>query len=381
MKNNHEIKMMTPFTFLLILVIGIGVILAIYRLKSGLGATTNLNDDFPWGLWIGFDMLGGVAMAAGGFIIAGAVYLLNMKKYKPIVRPAVLTAFLGYLLAIIALMLDLGHPFRIWHPGFMWQVHSVMWVVAMHVIFYTMTLAIESSPMLFEKLKWQKAVDFVNKIIVPVVLFGVMLSVLHQSSLGALYLIAQGKLSPLWSIGGFLPYMFLASAVMMGLSMVSIESIASAKSFNHSLDLDIISGLARGTIIALVIYLILKLYFLATGSGIGALFTGTLEANMYLLEVFGGIILPLVILASANKKGDSMSGLVLGHILVIVGVLINRFNVSISGLYGFQSATGNSYFPSVIEFLITLALVALGIFLFKLTAKYLTLFPKAEAEY
>jgi Ni/Fe-hydrogenase subunit HybB-like protein len=381
MKNNHEIKMMTPFTFLLILVIGIGVILAIYRLKSGLGATTNLNDDFPWGLWIGFDMLGGVAMAAGGFIIAGAVYLLNMKKYKPIVRPAVLTAFLGYLLAIIALMLDLGHPFRIWHPGFMWQVHSVMWVVAMHVIFYTMTLAIESSPMLFEKLKWQKAVDFVNKIIVPVVLFGVMLSVLHQSSLGALYLIAQGKLSPLWSIGGFLPYMFLASAVMMGLSMVSIESIASAKSFNHTLDLGIISGLARGTIIALVIYLILKLYFLATGSGIGALFTGTLEANMYLLEVFGGIILPLVILASANKKGDSMSGLVLGHILVIVGVLINRFNVSISGLYGFQSATGNSYFPSVIEFLITLALVALGIFLFKLTAKYLTLFPKAEAEY
>ena len=373
--------MMTPFTFLLILVIGIGVILAIYRLKSGLGATTNLNDDFPWGLWIGFDMLGGVAMAAGGFIIAGAVYLLNMKKYKPIVRPAVLTAFLGYLLAIIALMLDLGHPFRIWHPGFMWQVHSVMWVVAMHVIFYTMTLAIESSPMLFEKLKWQKAVNFVNKIIVPVVLFGVMLSVLHQSSLGALYLIAQGKLSPLWSIGGFLPYMFLASAVMMGLSMVSIESIASAKSFNHTLDLGIISGLARGTIIALVIYLILKLYFLATGSGIGALFTGTLEANMYLLEVFGGIILPLVILASANKKGDSMSGLVLGHILVIVGVLINRFNVSISGLYGFQSATGNSYFPSVIEFLITLALVALGIFLFKLTAKYLTLFPNAEAEY
>jgi Ni/Fe-hydrogenase subunit HybB-like protein len=381
MKNNHEVKMMTPFTFLLILVIGIGVILAIYRLTSGLGATTNLNDDFPWGLWIGFDMLGGVAMAAGGFIIAGAVYLLNMKKYKPIVRSAVLTAFLGYLLAIIALMLDLGHPFRIWHPGFMWQVHSVMWVVAMHVIFYTMTLAIESSPMLFEKLKWQKAVDFVNKIIVPVVLFGVMLSVLHQSSLGALYLIAQGKLSPLWSIGGFLPYMFLASAVMMGLSMVSIESIASAKSFNHTLDLGIISGLARGTIITLVIYLTLKLYFLATGLGIGAVFTGTPEANMYLLEVIGGIILPLVILASANKKGDSMSGLVLGHILVIVGVLINRFNVSISGLYGFQSATGSSYFPSVIEFLITLALVALGIFLFKLTAKYLSLFPKAEAEY
>jgi Ni/Fe-hydrogenase subunit HybB-like protein len=380
MKNNHEIKMMTPFTLLLLAVIGVGFVLVVYRLANGLGAATNLNDDFPWGLWIGFDMLGGVAMAAGGFLIAGAVYLLNMKKYKPIVRPAVLTAFLGYLLAILALMLDLGQPHRIWHPAVMWQVHSVMWVIAMHVIFYTMTLAIESSPMLFEKLKWQHAVNFVNKIIVPVVLFGVMLSVLHQSSLGALYLIVPGKLSPLWN-NSFLPYLFLASAVMMGLSMVSIESIASAKAFKHNMDLGIISGLARGCMTALVIYLILKLYFLATGPGIGAAFAGTAEANMYLLEIIVGIILPLVILAGRKKKTESVNGLVLGHILVIVGVLINRFNVSVSGLYGFQSSTGSSYFPSLIEIMITLALAALGIFVFKLTAKYLALFPDPETEY
>jgi Ni/Fe-hydrogenase subunit HybB-like protein len=380
MKNNHEIKMMTPFTLLLLCVIGLGCVLILYRLASGLGAATNLNDDFPWGLWIGFDMLGGVAMAAGGFIIAGAVYLLNMKKYKPIARPAVLTAFLGYLLAILALMLDLGQPHRIWHPAVMWQVHSVMWVVAMHVIFYTLTLAIEASPMLFEKLKWQNAVNFVNKIIVPVVLFGVMLSVLHQSSLGALYLIVPGKLSPLWNTS-FLPYLFLSSAVMMGLSMVSIEAIASAKAFKHNIDFGIISGLARGCIIALVIYLVMKLYFLATGPGIGAAFAGTAEANMYLLEVIVGIILPLAILAARSKKLESMNGLVLGHALVIAGVLINRFNVSVSGLYGFQSATGSVYFPSLIELLITLALVALGIFVFKLAAKYLALFPEAEAEY
>jgi Ni/Fe-hydrogenase subunit HybB-like protein len=380
MKNNHEIKMMTPFTLLLLFVIGLGVVLVIYRLANGLGAATNLNDDFPWGLWIGFDMLGGIAMAAGGFIVAGAVYLLNMKKYKPIVRPAVLTAFIGYLLAVVALMLDLGQPHRIWHPAVMWQVHSVMWVVAMHVIFYTMTLAIESSPILFEKLKWQKAVDFVNKIIVPVVLFGVMLSVLHQSSLGALYLIVPGKLSPLWNTA-FLPYLFLISAVMMGLSMVSIEAIASAKAFKHNMDLGIISGLLRGCIIALVVYLILKLYFLATGPGIGAAFAGTMESNMYLLEVIVGIVLPLAILSSKGKNIVNANGLVLGHLLVIAGVLINRFNVSVSGLYGFQSATGSSYFPSIIELLITLALVALGIFLFKLTAKYLALFPEVETEY
>jgi Ni/Fe-hydrogenase subunit HybB-like protein len=380
MKNNHEIKMMTPFTLLLLFVIGLGIVLVFYRLMNGLGAATNLNDDFPWGLWIGFDMLGGIAMAAGGFIIATAVYLLNMKKYKPIVRPAILTAFLGYLLAILALMLDLGQPHRIWHPAVMWQVHSVMWVVAMHVIFYTMTLAIEASPMLFEKLKWQGVVDTVNKIIIPVVLFGVMLSVLHQSSLGAVYLIVPGKLSPLWSTS-FLPYMFLTSAVLMGLSMVSIEAIASANAFKHNIDFGILTGLAKGSIITLVIYLIFKLYFLAAGPGIGAAFAGTPEANMYLLEVIGGIILPLAIFGGRSKKDESVSGLVSGHILVIAGVLINRFNVSISGLYGFQSATGGSYFPSLIELLITLALVALGIFVFKLAAKYLTLFPEAESEY
>lgn len=375
MKNNHEIKLMTPFTLLLLCIIGIGLVLVIYRLANGLGAATNLNDDFPWGLWIGFDMLGGIAMAAGGFIIAGAVYLLNMKKYKPIVRPAVLTAFLGYLLAILALMLDLGQPHRIWHPAVMWQVHSVMWVVAMHVIFYTLTLAIESSPMLFEKLKWQGVVDFVNKIIIPVVLFGVMLSVLHQSSLGAVYLIVPGKLSPLWSTS-FLPYMFLTSAIAMGLSMVSIEAITSSKAFKHTLEMPIIRGLARGGIITLAIYLVFKIYFLAIGPGIGAAFAGTNEANLFLVEIFGGILLPIFILGNKN-----LSVVVLGHLLVIGGVLLNRFNIAISGLYGFQSETGGSYFPSLIELMVTLALVAFGIFVFKLAAKYLALFPETKTEY
>lgn len=377
MKNNHEIKLMTPFTLFLLLVIGLGGVLAVYRLVNGLGASTNLNDDFPWGLWIGFDLLGGVAMAAGGFLIAGAVHLLNMKKYKPIVRPAVLTAFLGYLLAVVALILDLGQPHRIVYPAVMWQVHSIMWVVAMHVIFYTMTLGVESSPMLFEKLKWQKAVDFVNRIIVPVVLFGVMLSVLHQSSLGAVFLIVPGKLSPLWSTT-FLPYLFLASSVMMGLSMVSIESIASARSFNHKMNYEILNGLVRGCIIALLVYLVLKLYFLVTGPGVGAAFAGTMEANMYLLEMVGGIILPLAILAGRNRKTEGINAMVTGHVLVIGGVLLNRLNVSISGMYGFQNATGTTYWPSTIEFVITLGLIALGIFLFKLWAKYLPLFPRTE---
>ena len=371
--------MMTPFTVLLLLVIALGVVLMFYRLVNGLGAVTNLNDDFPWGLWIGFDLLGGVAMAAGGFIIAGAVYLLNMKRYKPIVRPAILTAFLGYLLAVLALILDLGQPHRIWHPAVMWQIKSVMWVVAMHVIFYTMTLAIEFSPMLYERLKWQKAVDFVNKIIVPIVLFGVMLSVLHQSSLGAVYLIVPGKLNPLWNTT-FLPYLFLVSAIMMWISMVSLETTISGKAFKHKIDMGIISGLAKGNLIVICLYLVLKLFFLIKGPGIGAAFAGSKTANMYVLEMVVGVIIPLAMLLSANIR-QNLNTVTTANILVIGGVLLNRMNVSISGLYSLQKATGSSYWPSWIEVIITLAIVALGIFLFKLVAKYLNLFPEAEIEY
>jgi Ni/Fe-hydrogenase subunit HybB-like protein len=373
--HQKEIKMWTPTTMVLLLIIGLGVIVAIYRLANGLGAATNLNDRFPWGLWIGFDVLGGVAMAAGGFLIAGCVYILNWKKYKPIVRPAVLTAFFGYALAATAIMFDIGVPYRIWHPAVMWQIQSVMWVVAIHVILYTMTLATESSPMVFEKLKMQGALNFVNMIMVPVVLFGILLSVLHQSSLGAVYLIVPHKLSNLW-YSSQLPTLFLVSAVMMGLSMVSLENIISCKAFNHKPNMEILSGLARGTLIAGVIYLALKLIKLFKG-GIGNAFDGSLEANMFLLEMLVGVVGPIVLLLMKNIR-ENINSLLLVDILVVVGILINRLNVSIFGVYRDQSSTGFSYFPTLMEFILTLALVATAIFGFKLAAKYLRLFPEAE---
>jgi len=378
MKDTHEIKMMTPFTVVLLLVMALGGVVAVYRLFAGLGAATNLNDDFPWGLWIGFDLLGGVAMAAGGFIIAGTVYLLNWKKYKPIVRPAVLTAFLGYLMAVVSLFFDLGQPHRIWHPAFMWQYHSVMWVVAMHVMFYTATLAVESSPMLFERLKLHGLLRFINGIMVGVVIFGVMLSVLHQSSLGALYLIVAEKLSPLW-YNSLIPYFFLVSAVAMGLNMVSLESIISAKAFKHKPHTEILQGLARGSIVALGLYLAMKIFYLVRGPGFGAIFDGSMEANLYLLEVVGGVIAPLVLLLGINVR-QNLDGLLTVNILVIAGVLLNRMSIAVFGMYGYGKSMGGSYFPSAMEVILTLAIVALGIFLFKVVAKYLVLFPEGEMQ-
>ncbi|KAF0143883.1 MAG: polusulfide reductase NrfD [Nitrospirae bacterium] len=379
MKSQHEIKMWTPTTLLLLLFMAAGLVIIIYRLMAGLGAVTNLNDRFPWGLWIGLDVLGGVAMAAGGFLVAGAVYILNMKKYKPIARAAILNAFFGYLLAAIAISLDIGVPYRIWHPIIMWQIHSIMWVVAIHVVLYTSTLATESSPMFFEKLRMEWAANVVHKILVPVVLFGVLLSLLHQSSLGAVYLIVPKKLSSFW-YNSQLPTLFLASAIMMGLSMVSLETIISGKAFKHNIDIGILSGLARGTMIAAIVYLAMKLWFLAKGPGISALFNGTMEANMYLLEMIIGVIIPLFLLLMKNAR-ENITSIFLINILVISGILLNRLNVAIFGLYRDASARGASYFPTWMEFVVTLAFISFAIFGFKLSAKYLRVFPEAEAQH
>ena len=374
--SHKEIKFLTPTTLVLLLLLGIGGVAGIYRLIYGLGASTNLTDLWPWGLWINLDVLGGVAMAAGGFIIAGTVYILNWKKYKPIVRPAILNAFFGYIVAAASIFFDIGQPFRVWHPMVMWQVHSVMFVVAIHVVLYSSTLALESSPMVFEKFGMDGAYRFVNKIMVPIVIFGVLLSTLHQSSLGAVFLIMPTKLSPLWH-NSLLPYHFLVSAVVLGLSMVSFEAVMSRRAFGHKTDMAIMSGLARGSQIALGVYLLMKLWTLFTGPGLGAAFTGDFAANMYLLEMVLGVLLPLALFSLAGVRSNLRSIFAV-NIVVIVGILLNRLNVGIFGIAGYASSLGADYFPSFGEFALTGAMVAFAVLGFKLSAMYLNLYPKAE---
>jgi Ni/Fe-hydrogenase subunit HybB-like protein len=378
MKSEHEIKMWTPATVVMFLLMLLGAAILFLRLTKGLGAVTNLNDRFPWGLWIGIDVLGGVAMAAGGFLIAGAVYILNMKKYKPIVRASILNAFFGYLLAATAITLDIGVPWRIWHPIIMWQIHSIMWVVAIHVVLYTTTLATESSPMFFEKIGMEGAARFIQKIIVPVVLFGVLLSTLHQSSLGAVYLITPAKLSSFW-YNSQVPTLFLISAVMMGLSMVSFETILSEKFFRHKADIGILSGLARGVLITGVIYFIAKLWLLFKGPGIAAAFNGSMEANLYLLEMGISVVGPIILLSMKSLR-ENVKGIFFVNVLVISGVLLNRLNVSIFGVYRDQSANGFSYFPTWMEFVVTLAFISFAIVGFKVCVKYLRVFPETEVQ-
>lgn len=368
------IKMDTPLTRVLVLLMLGAIFVAGYRIIFGLGASTNMNDYWPWGIWIAFDVLGGVGMAAGGFLIAAMVYLLNWKKYKCIVRASILNAFFGYLLAAMSICLDIGRSFVIWHPMVMWQVNSIMFIVALHVVAYTSTLATETSPMVFEKLGWNRAYAWVSRCMVGIVLFGVLLSLLHQSSLGAVYLIAPSKLSPLW-YSAHIPYMFLISAIMMGLSMVSFETILTGKVFNHKAPMDVLDGLAKGVAFFGILYFVCKVGIIASGAGLGIIFSSGFLGIMWLIEMAVGVVIPVIILMNKSNR-KNQNALFVANIMVIVGVLMNRLNVGVFGVSNFANRVGGDYFPSIMELMLTAGMIAFAILGFKVCAKYLNLFPE-----
>ena len=231
-------------TVILGVLMAIGLVLVVIRFAYGLGAVTNLTDGRAWGLWISFDLYCGVALAAGGFTLAGAVYVFNLKKYYPIVRSAILTAFLGYVLVILALLVDLGQPWRIWHMIIYWNPHSPLFEVGWCVLLYTTVLALEFSPSLFERFNLQAPLRVIRAIQIPLVIAGIVLSTLHQSSLGSILLLMPDKIHPLW-FTPILPILFLLSAISVGLAMVIAETSLAGKGLGHHVDLDILAGLGR----------------------------------------------------------------------------------------------------------------------------------------
>ena len=209
------------------LLILLGAISMVLRFALGLGAVTNLNDGHPWGLWIAFDVMTGVALAAGGFTLSAAVYVFDLKKFHGLVRPAKLSAFIGYALVVVGILVDLGLPWRIWHALVMWNTSSVLFEVAWCVMLYTSVLAVDVLAMALEALKMERAVRFFRSIYIFLVVAGIVLSTLHQSSLGALFLIVPEKRSELWASPALGP-LFYASAIVAGLSVVTLENILGA---------------------------------------------------------------------------------------------------------------------------------------------------------
>jgi Ni/Fe-hydrogenase subunit HybB-like protein len=365
----------TFWRLVFLVVIATGTAAAFLRITRGLGASTNLSDQFPWGLWIGFDMLCGVGLAAGGFAITASVYLFNLKRFHPIIRPTVLTAFLGYVFAILGLLFDLGQPQRIWHAMIMWNPRSVMFEVAWCVMLYTTVLALEFSPVVFERLNLDWPRRIIRAITVPLVILGVILSTLHQSSLGSLYLIVPEKLHALW-YSPLLPVLFFTSAIAAGLAMVIVESHLCQRAFNHHLEMSLLEPVARTMVVVLSVYGILRLQDLARRGVLASLRHPGYEGTMFFLEVGLGVLLPILLL-SIPRVRSTQTGMVTGAILAVLGFVMHRLNVSVTGM---ERASGVTYFPSWMEIAISLALVAAGFALFGLAVRYLPIFSEAGVE-
>ena len=346
----------------------------VVRFAQGLGRSTNLNDQFPWGLWIGFDVLCGVMLAAGGFTLTAAVHIFNIKRLRPIVRPTILTAFLGYVLVCVALIYDLGRPYRIWHPLVMRNPHSVMFEVAYCVMLYTTVLSLEFSPIVLERFNLQKPLKIVRAALIPLVILGVILSTLHQSSLGTLYLIMPEKLHPLW-YSPLLPVFFFISAIAVGLAMTIFESSLSAKYFGRQLELPILQELGRVLVVVLCVYGILRYEDLLHRGVLKLVLRPGYEMYLFWLEILLSLIFPLLLL-SQKKVRTTASGLYLAAVLVVLGFITNRLNVSITGL---ESAAGMHYVPKWTEVAVTGAIIAAGFALFGFAAKYLPIFPAEES--
>lgn len=360
-------KFFTPFNIisLPIMLLGLGII--VIRFWKGLGAVTNLTQEVPWGLWIGFDVVTGVAFAGGAYVLTFMVYILNMKKYHSIVRVTVLNGFLAYLFYAGALLLDLGRPWNVINPiiGNNFGVSSVLFLVAWHFLLYMIAQLIEFSPAIAEWLGAKRARKILSGMTVAAVIFGITLSTLHQSGLGALYLMAKDKIHPLW-YSEFIPILFFVSSIFAGLSMVIFEGSITNKVFSdqisdehHKGHRSIIIGLSKICAVAMFAYFFLQIVVFVHGKRWELL--NTSFGYWYLTEMIGFVILPMMLFYYSYTR-NSITVAKVAAVVTMVGIIINRLNVTV---IGFRWDEAIRYVPTWMEFVVTLTVIFTEIWIFR----------------
>lgn len=373
-------KFFTPGVLVLCALAINGIAFATARILFGLGAVTNLNDQFPWGLWIGVDVAAGVALAAGGFTSAAIGHVMHREEYHAIVRPALLTAMLGYTFVALGVVFDIGRWYYIWHPIFMWNGNSPLFEVGMCVMIYVTVLYIEFLPLVTERFMGRVHLKGIltslnrplerillmldralGKTMFLFIIAGIVLSTLHQSSLGTLMIIAGPKMHPLWQTP-VLPLLFLLSAIAVGFPMVIFESLLASRSFGMKPETDVLSKLGRMVAPLLGIYLAFKIGDIVIREAFVYLAEPTLPSIMFAIEVVVGVIIPLRMFLSPTVLKSPL-WLFVASLLVIAGVLLNRINTFIVA-YTPPYATG-SYFPSIGEISVTVGFIALLVLIYR----------------
>ncbi len=368
---------MTPFNVVSGIILLIGVVLTILRFTGGLGAVTNLSDYNPWGIWIGFDLLVGVALAAGGYVTSAAVYLFGMKKYHSAVRPAILTGFLGYALVVLALHYDVGRPWRLPFP-FIKQAGttSVLFEVGGCVALYLTVLFLEFSPVALEWLGIRKLRNLIHKLTLVLTIFGVILSTLHQSSLGALFLIAPSKIHPLW-YSSYIPIYFFVTSIIAGLSMVIFESTLSHRYLSDKMDEEHINGsdqitLGFGKAASWVLagYFAIKVLGISAGNHWHLLSTG--YGQWFLVEILCFVALPCYLYA-VGVRDKNLNLIKWTSALTVLGIIVNRFNISMIA-FNYHLPSSDRYFPHPMEIGISIFIITLGIVAFKFISTKMPIF-------
>jgi len=360
-------KLLTPFNIISLPIMAVGVVLVVIRFAMGLSSVTNLSQETPWGFWIGFDVVTGVAFAGGAYVITFMVYVMKAEKYHPIVRATVLNGLLAYMFYAGALMLDLGRPWKIINPiiGNSFGYNSILFLVAWHFMLYMFAEFIEFSPVIAEWLGLRRVRQILKGLTLGTVIFGVTLSTLHQSGLGALFLMAKSKIHPLW-YSEFLPILFLVSSIFAGLSMIIFEGSISHRVFKSQIDParhgsfdEIILGLGKGATVAMFLYFFFKVLIFVHGKH--WIYLGDRWGWWYLLEVFGFVLIPCLLFARGVTQ-RSVGMIKIASIAALVGIILNRLNVSI---IAFNWQSSNPYIPSWGEIVITLMVIFTEIWVFR----------------
>jgi Ni/Fe-hydrogenase subunit HybB-like protein len=350
-----------------------GLIASIIRFTSGLGIATGMNDSAPWGLWIAFKLVF-VALAGGGFSLAAMVYIFHLERYRPILRRAILLALLGYGSFIVSLIFDLGMPWHIYMPVINWQHHSVMFEIAWCVMLYFSVLVLEISPAILEHPWFSRPVfkallHWLHRLTLPLIIAGIVLSTLHQSSLGSLFLIMPHRIHPLW-YSPWIPYMFFTSAIAAGLLALILEALMVERWFQVEPDFDLLDSLGRIAIFPLGLYLMLRLSDQWMRGVLPGGLDGSWQSVLYLSEIVLGGILPIVLL-SIKRIRRTIQGLLSAAILGILGIISQRMSLSMITMFRPQ---GTSYIPSLGEILIAFAIPAAAVLLYLFFAENLQLY-------
>jgi Ni/Fe-hydrogenase subunit HybB-like protein len=360
-------KWMTTFNVISIPIMLLGLALIVIRFYKGIGSVTNLSQEMPWGLWIGFDVVTGVAFAGGAYVITFMVYILNMHKYHSIVRVTVLNGFLAYVFYAGALLLDLGRPWNVINPiiGNSFGYSSVLFLVAWHFLLYMMAQLVEFSPAIAEWLGAVRIRKILSGMTIAAVIFGITLSTLHQSGLGALYLMAKEKIHPLW-YSEFIPIMFLVSSIFAGLSMVIFEGSISHRVFfdqisekNHRAQNGIITGLSK--ICAGTMFAYFFLQFLVFLHEKHWTLLDTPMGYWYLVEMIGFVLVPMFLFFYSYRRSNILL-IRIAAILTMAGVILNRLNVTV---IGFRWDAAIHYVPSWMEIVVTLTVLFTEIWIFR----------------